>query len=69
MTPKQLRAKLAIAGQKRTDAVQAKEAASAELAILVPQALAAGLGPVEIAQLTGLSRQAVYDFKRSSTER
>jgi DNA invertase Pin-like site-specific DNA recombinase len=64
MTEKQLRAKLTAAGTRRSAAVEAKAIASAELAELVPQAIAAGLPRSEVARLTGLSRQAVYNITR-----
>lgn len=59
-----LRARLADVGARRTAAAQAKATASRELAGLVPSAIEAGLSPTEVAELTGLSRQAVYDFAR-----
>jgi hypothetical protein len=58
----ELRKRLEDAGKRRTAAAAAKREASEELAELVPRAARAGLAPVEIRRLTGLSRQAVYDF-------
>jgi hypothetical protein len=71
VTPEELRSKLSEVGARRTAAGGAKQKASAELAALIPQAIDAGLGPVEIAQLSGLSRQAIYELthRRSSSSR
>lgn len=62
MAAEDLRAKLADAGARRTAAMTAKAQASSELAKLIPRAARAGVPPTEIAQLTGMSRQGVYEL-------
>lgn len=53
---------LADAGRRRAAAIDARHDASMEIARLIPRAQRAGVGVTEIAQLTGLSRRAVYDL-------
>jgi hypothetical protein len=62
-----LRDQLAAVGKRRQEAVEAKRTASHELATLVPRAVKAGIGPSEVARLTGLSRQGVRDFEKGHT--
>jgi hypothetical protein len=60
----ELRKKLAVVGRQRRAAVEAKRKASHELAALIPLAVKAGIGPSEVARVTGLSRQGVRDFEK-----
>jgi hypothetical protein len=62
-----LRAKLADVGSRRQAAVAAKAKASEELASLIPRAVKAGIAPIEIQRLTGVSKQGVRDFTQRQT--
>ncbi|HST33038.1 MAG TPA: hypothetical protein VLJ80_05900 [Solirubrobacteraceae bacterium] len=62
-----LRTQLVAVGKRRREAVEAKRATSHELAALIPRAVKAGIGPSELARLTGLSRQGVRDFTHRHT--
>lgn len=60
--PDDLRASLAEAGQRRSDAEAARADAMADIYDLVPRARAAGIGVSDIRDLTGLSRRAIYNI-------
>lgn len=62
MSRNQIASRLADAGRRRAEAIQARDDASQEIAKLIPRAQRAGIGVTEIARLTGLSRRAVYDL-------
>lgn len=64
MTQAELRKALKRAGRKRQAAKAAQRDAAEQLAEIVPTAVAAGIPTSEIASITGLSRQAVYDLLR-----
>lgn len=57
-----LRRELEQIGRRRTEAIRVRDETGAQLGELVPAAHAAGLGATEIARLTGVSRQGVYDL-------
>jgi hypothetical protein len=61
MSREKLTAQLAEAGRERTDAIEARRAATRRIAGLIPRAYRAGIGVTEIAQLTGMTNRAVYD--------
>jgi DNA-binding phage protein len=58
----ELRQRLQETGQRRSEAIRVRDEAAAVFAELVPKAQAAGIPLAEIARLTGLSRQGVYDL-------
>jgi DNA invertase Pin-like site-specific DNA recombinase len=60
----QLKQSLVAAGERRARAHAERHAASVELAEAVRRAADKGVPPTEIANLAGISRQAVYDFLR-----
>lgn len=60
--PDDLRASLEEAGLRRADAERQRAEAMVDIHDLVPRARAAGIGPSDLAGLTGLSRRAVYDI-------
>ena len=62
----ELTAQLAEAGQERSQAIDARRAASRRIAGLIPRAYKAGIGVTEITRLTGMSHRAVYDVLRES---
>lgn len=64
MTASDLRRALRQAGRKRLAAKTAQREAAARLSEIVPAAVEAGIPTAEIAEITGLSRQAVYDLLR-----
>jgi hypothetical protein len=64
MKAETLRAQLAKVGKRRAAAMTAKQCASDELRELIPLAIEAGVGPTEIARLTGVSRQGVENFRK-----
>lgn len=57
--------RLQAVGRRRTRALEAKNAASAEIAPLIRAAKAAGIGTNEIVRLSGVSKQGVYKFLRA----
>jgi DNA invertase Pin-like site-specific DNA recombinase len=57
-----LRRELEDAARQREDAQRRRHEATRRLAEVVPRAHAAGMPVTEIAELTGLSRRAVYDL-------
>ena len=68
MSREQLATRLADAGARRRDAMDAKHNASAEIAELIPRAYRAGIGVTEMTRLTGMSARAVYDVLHASGE-
>jgi hypothetical protein len=59
---------LANAGAERADALRRAEYQLDRIARLLPDALDAGLGMTEIAQLTGVSRPTLYELKARYSE-
>jgi DNA-binding phage protein len=60
MDADEIRRELREAGRRRTDALAARDAATARIAELAPAATAAGIPMTEVARLAGITRQAIY---------
>jgi hypothetical protein len=57
----EIAAQLVKTAAERAAAMEARQAATAAFAKLIPLAYKAGIGVTEITRLTGLSRRSVYD--------
>jgi predicted transcriptional regulator len=66
-TDAQLRKRLHDIGKRRTTAIREARASSGTLEPLVVEAEQRGMTVTDIAELSGLSRQAVYNILRSRT--
>lgn len=69
MSRDQLVTRLAEAGARRREAMDAKRNASREIGELIPRAYHAGIGVTEITRLTGMSPRAVYDVLHANGEK
>jgi predicted transcriptional regulator len=66
MSRDEIAEKLREIGARRTAAIEARNVASTEIAPVIRAAKAAGMTYAEIVELSGVSKQGVYDFLRAS---
>lgn len=62
MSREEIASKLADAGRRRAEAMEARDEIAREIADLVVEAQRAEFGVTEIARLTGMSRRSIYDL-------